>query len=478
MNLAQCETHRDEKGSLNLKMKYLTWESYRPTKHEVIRLLATLLLWFATVLSSATKATATISVPISDHDLIQQSVAIVVGQVKTIESFSDLQEGLIFTCITLTIDDVLKGDVSITELTIKQPGGAVGGTTTYIFGSPEFTTGEQVLLFLTCNADGTLRVAHFYQGKFSIVSDEVTGKKMVNRNDNPAQVLVLDGIDKVEAFGPKLGKLRELELFKARIRAMVNEESQRPEVRSTPSILLTPPSVTEVSELLPEFHTPNMSRWFEPDDGAPVKMRVNSQGEPDALGYGFEQIQAALQAWSGVDGSSFQYQDGGFTDADGFQKDGVSAISFGDPLGQMDPPTDCAGLLAIAGFMQDVTETRIVNGQSFFRIVEGDVVFNTGWKGCGFLEDFNNFAEVAAHELGHVLGLAHATDPEAIMYPYAHLDRRGASLGKDDIDGLVFLYPAPNVPLDVATLLSPSGSTDPTPTYTWMAVTGATWYYL
>ena len=34
------------------------------------------------------------------------------------------------------------------------------------------------------------------------------------------------------------------------------------------------------------------------------------------------------------------------------------------------------------------------------------------------------------------------------------------SLGKDDTDGLMFLYPAPIVPLGVATLLSPSGSTD------------------
>ena len=478
MNLAHCETHRDEKGSLNLKMKCLTWKICRSTKHEIIWLLSTRLLWFAMLLSSATLATATISVTVSDHDLIRQSVAIVVGQVKTIESFSDLQEGLIFTCITLTIDEVLKGDVSITELTIKQPGGAVGDTTTWIFGSPEFTTGEQVLLFLTSNADGTLRVAHFYQGKFSIVSDQITGKKMVNRNDNPVQVLMLDGIDKVEAAGASLTKLRELESFKARVRAMVKEESQRPQVRSTPSILFTKPSVTGVSELLPEFHTPNMSRWFEPDDGVPVTMRINAQGEPDAPGHGFDQILAALQAWSGVEGSSFHYQDGGLTDSEGFQEDGVSAISFGDPLGQMDPPTDCAGLLAIAGFMQDVTETRIVNGQSFFRIVEGDVVFNSGWNGCGFLEDFNNFAEVAAHELGHVLGLAHSTDPEAIMYPYAHLDGRGASLGKDDIDGLVFLYPATVTPLGVATLLSPSGITDPTPTFTWSAVAGATSYYL
>ncbi len=188
-------------------MKSLKYGTWRPTKHEVIWLLATLLLWFPTVLSFATRASATISVPVSDHDLIHQSVAIVLGEIETIESFSDLHEDQIYTHITLTIDEVLKGDVSVTELTIKQPGGAIGGTHTWIFGSPEFRIGEQVLLFLTMNDDGTLRVAHFYQGKFTIMRDEITGKKTVSRNDNPSQVIVLGGLDKLEAPDTRLGKL-------------------------------------------------------------------------------------------------------------------------------------------------------------------------------------------------------------------------------------------------------------------------------
>ena len=145
-------------------MKCLKCGTCRPTKNEAVWLLVSLLLWFTTVLSLATRANATISVPVPEHDLIHQSVVIVMGQIETIESFSDVQEGQLYTHITLTIDEVLKGEVSVTELTIKQPGGAVGDTHTWIFGSPEFTTGEQVLLFLTCNADGTLRVAHYYQG--------------------------------------------------------------------------------------------------------------------------------------------------------------------------------------------------------------------------------------------------------------------------------------------------------------------------
>ena len=408
-----------------------TRQTCQHTKNEVIWLLASLLLWFAAVLFSATLATATISVPVPDHDLVHQSVAIVVGQVKTIESFSDPQEGRIFTLITLTVAEVLKGEVSVTELTIKQPGGTVGGVHTWVFGSPEFTPGEQVLLFLTCNDDGTLRVAHLYQGKFSIVLDKVTGKEIVSRDESPAEVLVFGGVGKDEATNSNIAKFRELESFKAWIREIVDEQTQRTRARSSPQVFFTAPSATEISEILPKFHTPNMSRWFEPDDGVPVTMWMNAQGEPNAPGYGFDQILAAYQAWSGVEDSSFRYQDGGFSDAGGFQADGVSAISFGDPLGQMDPPVDCTGILAIAGIMQDdVNETRIINGQSFARTIEGDVVFNTGWKGCGFLEDFDNLVEVTTHELGHVLGFAHSDDSEALMYPYPHFDGRSGSLGE------------------------------------------------
>ena len=88
-------------------MKCLKSGNCQPTKNEAIWLLASLLLCLITVLSLATRANATISVPVPDHDLIHQSVAIVMGQIETIESFSDIQEGQIYTYITLTIDDVL-----------------------------------------------------------------------------------------------------------------------------------------------------------------------------------------------------------------------------------------------------------------------------------------------------------------------------------------------------------------------------------
>lgn len=56
------------------------------------------------------------------------------------------------------------------------------------------------------------------------------------------------------------------------------------------------------------------------------------------------------------------------------------------------------------------------------------------------LSGFNLFT-VAAHEFGHALGLAHSTDPSALMYPtYKYQHPHGFHLPKDDVKGIQALY--------------------------------------
>lgn len=52
-----------------------------------------------------------------------------------------------------------------------------------------------------------------------------------------------------------------------------------------------------------------------------------------------------------------------------------------------------------------------------------------------------NLFLVAAHEFGHSLGLAHSTDPGALMYPnYAFRDPSTYTLPQDDINGIQAIY--------------------------------------
>ncbi|KAK7307179.1 hypothetical protein VNO77_40010 [Canavalia gladiata] len=54
----------------------------------------------------------------------------------------------------------------------------------------------------------------------------------------------------------------------------------------------------------------------------------------------------------------------------------------------------------------------------------------------------NNFdlESVATHEVGHLLGLHHSNDPNAIMFPSIPSGTRKVNLGQDDIEGIRVLY--------------------------------------
>ncbi len=77
-------------------------------------------------------------------------------------------------------------------------------------------------------------------------------------------------------------------------------------------------------------------------------------------------------------------------------------------------------------------------------IVDADIVFNSidwEWSTNGDVNGTLNLHTVAAHEIGHLLGLSHTAEDEAIMFPVTHLnDSTAPVLHKDDISGASLIY--------------------------------------
>lgn len=401
-------------------------------------------LWLSIILTpSLTRAT--IVIPVAESDLAQHATAIVVGHVTNIASYWDPNARQVFTQITLDVEETLKGEgLTESSLTLKQIGGRIGQFQSWIDGSPEFARGEKVLLFLSQNADGSARVDHCFLGKFSLFVDAETGKEFAYRDALPAGVRLFRNARALsEDASVVYNEIEEFATLKSRIQAGLQQtgiESRTQLVPTFPQLILPLENTVHgrftLTDTIP-------ARWFEPDNGAPVVMHSNFENAPvDAEAA----IQASRDIWSGVPNSTFRYQNGGLTSSAGFQQDDLNVISFGDPLRQIDKPINCSGVLAIGGYFRSQTEVRFMHEQNFFRIVEGDLVFADGWEECPFFSVPSNIAEIATHELGHVLGLGHSDNPDAIMFAIARLNGRGAFLHPDDVAGLLFLYPDATIP--------------------------------
>ncbi|KAJ1113501.1 hypothetical protein NDU88_001743 [Pleurodeles waltl] len=86
----------------------------------------------------------------------------------------------------------------------------------------------------------------------------------------------------------------------------------------------------------------------------------------------------------------------------------------------------------------------------------GDVHFDedeTWSKGT----DGTNLFLIAAHEIGHALGLAHSKDPGALMFPFVvNVNTKDFQLSQDDINGIQSLYGLSKNPVQPTGPITPS----------------------
>jgi hypothetical protein len=160
-------------------------------------------------------------------------------------------------------------------------------------------------------------------------------------------------------------------------------------------------------------------------EALPVVQNYNPAGEAVA---GAGSIVTATQAtWSSVPGSTYRISSGGTTSRC------PSLVK------------ECRGPQAFDGF-NDVGWTRLsgsVLGVTWFStaIDEADMAINQrfAWStGCTQVPGSFDLQTVVLHENGHVAGLGHSSDPNAVMF--ASYQTARCALSQDDVNGLATLY--------------------------------------
>lgn len=129
---------------------------------------------------------------LSIEKLTETSSDVVQGKVTKIESFWNKKRTAIYTRVTVTRRNVLKGNVP-RKVAVFLPGGTIGGKTTMVIGAPEFMLGQEVVLFLSraTNYQEELELppavvpfhlTDLFQGKFDVMIDPATGRRKAVSN--------------------------------------------------------------------------------------------------------------------------------------------------------------------------------------------------------------------------------------------------------------------------------------------------------
>lgn len=173
----------------------------------------------ALVLVLSTVAGATTLLRLSVEKMSVDSEIVVRGHVSWDYSVQPDPDGPIYTLTGVEVGRCIAGDCP-EAVELRHRGGTVGDLTLYIPGMPDFSPGQEVLLFLEPDWEGVPgyhSVVGMAQGFFLVVTEPVTGTKLAVQQLRGVTLAAPDASGNILPVGKASAVIEEVDVLEARI---------------------------------------------------------------------------------------------------------------------------------------------------------------------------------------------------------------------------------------------------------------------
>ena len=142
------------------------------------------LVMLAALLAGTASLTATVVIPPTFEQLVDQAQEIFQGTVTDVKSqwIGEGDERHIVSYITFQVKDALKGAPG-KSYTMRQFGGTVDGETMFVGDGPKFQVGDEDIVFVENNGSQVIPLVGLMYGRFHVRKDQ-SGRATVTTNED------------------------------------------------------------------------------------------------------------------------------------------------------------------------------------------------------------------------------------------------------------------------------------------------------